>query len=259
MSTDFSDVTELSGDEVSQEQVERMCHRYYWAGMYCKGKDVLEVACGTGQGAGYLSGLAKTYQAGDYSEEILKIARAHYGERIGFREFDAQEMPFADSSLDVVILFEAIYYIPSVDRFLRECRRILRHGGKVLIASANKDLFDFNPSPHSYFYYGVQDMGKLFEKHGFQCEFFGSTPVDNLSIRQKILRPIKKIIVDFGLLPKTMAGKKMLKRLVFGQLVKMPPEIEKGTAPYAEPEQVSSSEANKRHKVIYCVASLNKL
>lgn len=259
MKADFVSVTEISGDEVSREQVERMYNRYYWAGTYCTGKDVLEVACGTGQGAGYLSSLAKSYQAGDYSEEILKIARTHYGERINFRRFDAQEMPFADSSLDVVILFEAIYYIPSADRFARECRRVLRHGGKVLIATANKDLFDFNPSPHSYVYYGVQEMGGLFEKQGFQCVFFGSTPVDNLSIRQKILRPIKKIVVNLGLLPKTMAGKKLLKRLVFGQLVKMPPEIEKGMAPFTKPEQISSSEPDKRHKVIYCIASLNKL
>ena len=35
---DCVDVTELSGDEVSQEQVERLCHRYYWAGELRRGK-----------------------------------------------------------------------------------------------------------------------------------------------------------------------------------------------------------------------------
>ncbi|MCD6265910.1 MAG: BrnT family toxin [Deltaproteobacteria bacterium] len=29
-----------------------------------------------------------------------------------------------------------------------DCVRVLRPGGKVLIATANKDLYDFNPSPH---------------------------------------------------------------------------------------------------------------
>ena len=68
---DYLAVTELSGDEVSQEQVDRICNRYYWAGKYCAGKDVLEVACGTGQGLGYLSKLAKSLNAGDFSEEIF--------------------------------------------------------------------------------------------------------------------------------------------------------------------------------------------
>ncbi len=58
--TNYVDVTELSGDEVSQEQVERLCHRYYWAGGYCRDKDVLEAGCGAGQGLGYIAGLARS-------------------------------------------------------------------------------------------------------------------------------------------------------------------------------------------------------
>ena len=50
--TDYLDVTELSGDEVSEEQVVRLCQRYYWAKEYCVDKVVLEVACGSGQGLG---------------------------------------------------------------------------------------------------------------------------------------------------------------------------------------------------------------
>ncbi len=77
--------------------MDRLCNRYYWAGKYYAGKDVLEVACGTGQGLGYLSKLAKSFTAGDYSEEILKIAQAYYGDRISLRQFDAQNMPYAEN------------------------------------------------------------------------------------------------------------------------------------------------------------------
>src|SRR5688572_14504822 len=115
---DFVSVTEIAGDEDSREQVERLARRYYWAGEYCRGKDVLEVACGTGQGVGYLSTLARSVTAGDFSQPLLDIARQHYGERFDFRHFDAQEMPFSDRSFDVVLVFEALYYIPDADRFL---------------------------------------------------------------------------------------------------------------------------------------------
>ena len=256
MSADYLAVTELSGDDVTHEQIMRMCHRYYWAGAYCRDRDILEAACGTGQGAGYLSGLARSYRAGDFSEEILKIARSHYGERIAFQQFDAQEMPFDGNSLDVIILFEALYYIPSAERFVAECKRVLRPGGKVMIATANKDLFDFNPSPHSFVYYGVKELTKLFAEKGFSTQFFGYVPVDSLSAKQKILRPIKKFIVNSGLMPKTMAGKKLLKRIVFGSLIPMPAEIIAGMLPYDPPTKLESRKPDQRHKVIYCVAEL---
>ncbi len=225
MDNDYISVTEIAGDEVTQEQVDRLCNRYYWAGQYCNGKDVVEVACGTGQGVGYLSGIAGSLETGDYSEKILSIARQHYGKRIALRQFDAQDMPFEDKSKDVIILFEAIYYIPDAERFVKECARVLRPGGKVLIATANKDLYDFNPSPHSYRYYGVKELNDLFERHGFGTEFFGDTALVSVSMKQKILRPVKKAVVSMGFMPKSMAAKKILKRIVFGNLVRMPAEI----------------------------------
>ena len=151
----YSTVTELAGDEITAEQLERLCHRYYWAGTFCAGKDVIEAACGTGPGLGYLSKVAKSIRAGDYMTNILQRAKNHYGNRIDLRQFDAQDMPFEDHSADVVILFEAIYYLPRADKFVSECRRVLRKAGQVLIATANKDLYDFNPSPFSHTYYGV--------------------------------------------------------------------------------------------------------
>jgi len=161
---DYLSVTEISGSYVSREQIERICNRYYWAGKYCNNKDVLEVACGTGQGLGYLLKIAKSLNAGDYSEKILEIAREHYGNRITLKQFDAQNMPYKDNSIDVIILFEAIYYLPSVEKFISECRRVLRDRGKVLIATVNKDLYDFNPSLYSCKYYGVVELKELFIK-----------------------------------------------------------------------------------------------
>lgn len=257
--TDFLAVTELAGDEVTKEQVERLCNRYYWAGTYCgSDKDVLEVACGTGQGLGYLAGFARNIYAGDYSEEILKIARDYYGDRIALSQFDAQDISFPDNSMDVIILFEAIYYLPSAEKFISECRRVLRNKGKVLIATANKDLYDFNPSPYSNIYYGVVELDELFNNYGFTTEFFGNTPVTKMTFRQKILRPIKRLAVKFGLVPKSMEGKKFLKRIIFGRLVKMPAEIKPGMIEYVEPVKLLSLRPDKTHKVIYCAATLQK-
>ena len=258
MAVDYSTVTELAGDEISQEQFQRLCHRYYWGGAYCAGKDVIEVACGTGPGLGYLAKRTRSLRAGDYTLGILAIAQGHYGNRVDLRQFDAEAMPFGDHSADVVILFEAIYYLPSADRFVRECRRVLRPGGQVLIVTANKNLYDFNPSPYSHVYYGVVELNRLFTEHGFAVECFGYHSIRDISLRQKVLRPVKKLAAGLRLIPKTMKGKRRLKRIVFGRPTNMPAEITEGVIPYEEPTRLPLSTPDREHKAIYCVATMQR-
>jgi SAM-dependent methyltransferase len=233
-----------------------MQHRYDWAAGYCREKDVVEVACGSGQGLGILSGVSRSLEAGDYSERILGIARAHYGTRIPLARVDAQSLPYPDASKDVIVLFEAVYYVPDAARFVRECRRVLRPGGRVLLATANKDLSDFNPSPLSHRYYGAVELTELLTGAGFEVQLYGYMPVTTVSCRQRILRPLKRIAVATGLMPKTLRGKRFLKRFVFGRLTSMPAELPaNGTAP-GPPTVLSGSEADRRHKVLYCCATL---
>lgn len=251
---DFVEVTELAGDDVTSEQVTRICQRYYWAAEYCSGKDVLEVACGTGQGIGYLGSIAKSVVAGDSSAPIIEIAKKHYGGRFYFSQFDAQTMPYPNASFDVIIIFEALYYLPNLTKFFAECRRVLRSGGMLLIATANKDLYDFNPSPHSYRYLGVTELSSELKREGFSASFFGDSPVENAPLRQRILRPVKMIASRFGLIPKSMEAKKFLKRFVFGGLIKMPAEITKDTCVRSKPVPVASGAPDRRYKVIFCAA-----
>ncbi len=249
-------ITEIAGDPVSQEQVERMAHRYFWAGGYCVGKDVVEAGCGTGPGLTYLAGISKSLEAGDYSQEMVDLCRQRLGDAVRLSRFDAQEMPFAAQSKDVILLFEALYYVPDPDRFFAECCRILRPGGRVLIANANKDLSDFNPSPNSFHYLGAVELAQIAARHGLKVELFGHVAVNSLSWRQRLFRPIKRLAVALNLVPKTNDGKKWLKRIVFGRLVPLPADIKAGEFPYTPPEPISCSVPDRLHKVIYCCATL---
>jgi ubiquinone/menaquinone biosynthesis C-methylase UbiE len=255
----FVAVTEIAGEEISQEQLERMCERYYWSKKYCEGKDVIEGACGTGQGLGYLNDISASFKAFDVSEEVLEQPRKHYGDRIELTAADAMNMPYEDNSADSILLFEALYYVPDAKAFFKDAARVLRPGGHLLIVNANKDLFDFNPSPHSHEYHGTVELKTQLEASGFEIEeMAGGTPVEQLSLKQKILRPVKKIVVKFGLMPKTMAGKKLLKRLVFGSMVEMPAEITKDMCEYQAPTAIDASTPNSSYKVLYCAAKLTK-
>lgn len=251
---DFVALTEISGDDVTREQIDRIARRYYWAASYCDNKDVLEAACGTGQGLGYLAKKARTLVAGDYSTDILDIAEKHYKNRFKLQQFDAQQMPFEDQSFDVIILFEALYYLPDYSKFFEECRRILRKGGYLLISTANKDLYDFTPSPHSYRYLGVKELAENLVPMGFLVDFFGDTPIHDVSAKQKLLRPIKMMASRLGLIPKSMNAKKLLKKFIFGKLVAMPAEIDGATSEHINATRLNNNLADKNHKVIFCAA-----
>jgi ubiquinone/menaquinone biosynthesis C-methylase UbiE len=51
---------------------------------------------------------------------------------------DAQQLPLADTAAGGVLALHMLYYVPDIQRALREFRRVLRPGG-ILIASTNGD------------------------------------------------------------------------------------------------------------------------
>lgn len=252
----FVDVVEVGGAEVSPEQMLRTHHRYFWAADYCRGKDVLEVGCGSGIGLPFLKQIANHVEAGDYSQDVLAICRARYGDIVPLKQFSAEDMPYADGSFDAIILFEAIYYVPDASKFIAECRRVLRPGGVALIATANNKLFDFTPSPYFSRYLNVTDFAREFGQAGFDVECFGFISVNKVSLRQKVLRPVKAIASKLNLIPKSMDGKEWLKKLFFGSLVPMPDAVREGAVPYEPPVPLPLDRDDSEYKTIYCAARL---
>lgn len=256
MTADFVSVTEIEGQRISEEQLHRTCHRYHWAASMASGCDVLEVACGAGQGLGILRAAAKTVVAGDVSPQVLATAQANFADRVPLSVFGAEQLPFADASFDLVLLFEALYYVPNPAEFFAEARRVLRPGGRLLIATANKDLYDFTPSPFSRRYLGVLELAKELDAAGFTTRFSGHIDTRAVSLRQRILRPVKLIASKLGLIPKTMHGKEWLKKLFFGRMAVMPADLNSVAFDYHPAIPLSSTAADLQHKVIYCEASL---
>lgn len=255
--TDYTDVTELASTPISKEQLFRLYNRYHWSSQYCIDKEVLEVACGSAAGVGYLARFAKSVRAGDYSEKILEKARDYYQSRFEFDQFDAQNIPYNDNSFDVIIIHEALYYIEDATRFIAECQRLLRPNGQIIITSSNKDLFDFNPSPHSTVYHGVIELRKLLENYGFTGDFYGSQPTQDMTLIQKYTRFCKFLAVKLGLIPKTMRGKRFLKRIIFGSPVMMPSEVMPNMTEQEIPLGIPNNKPCLDFKIIYCVATKN--
>ena len=62
--------------------------------------------------------------------------------------------------------------------------------------------------------------------------------------------------VSLHLIPKTMKGKEFLKRIFFGKLIPLPPEIKDGMSEFNPPVSIAHDTPNFEYKVIYAVARL---
>jgi SAM-dependent methyltransferase len=122
------------------DEAERYCVQLYHrvAGATdLAGKDVLEVGCGRGGGASYVSRYLgpRTMTAVDIAAAAVAFCRRrHRLPGLRFIQGDAEDLPLFDGSVDVVINVESSFCYGRFDRFLSEVRRVLRPGGHFLFA-----------------------------------------------------------------------------------------------------------------------------
>lgn len=98
-------------------------------------KDVLEVGSGRGGGANYIMRYLKphTMTGMDIASNAVDFCnQQHKTPGLTYVTGNAEAMPFADNSFDVVINVESSHAYGSVPQFLQEVRRVLRPGGAFL-------------------------------------------------------------------------------------------------------------------------------
>ncbi len=253
--TDFLDVSVLPDAPVSADQIALARQRYGWALPFCKGADVLELGCGPGFGWTTLAPVAKTLLLSDYSPAMVTLASRIAG-AAHVLQADACALPLPSQSRDVVMLFEALYYVPDAGQFFAEAARVLRPGGKLLLVTSNKDLFDFHPSDHSTRYLGVAELSRELGAAGFSSQFFGGSPAGGGW--RVALRALKWAIVGSGLMPRSMAAKRLLRRFVQGSLTPMPHDL---TPHASEPllpwVALPAGAPDRSHRVLMVEATLN--
>ncbi len=253
LGTDYYTVTEVPSLGASEEQLQRLQHRYRIAAQYCQDKRVLEVACGPGLGLGSLARGAARVVGGDYSGRLVRMAKGHYRDRLDLVQLDAHQLPFRDDAFDTVILFEALYYLHSLEGFLRECRRILAADGILVLCSVNKEWSDFNPSPYHTVYYSAPELAGLLRANGFEPDVFGAFPTAAHSLSDLTVSLIKRTAVKFHLIPRAMKSKKWLKRIFFGKLVPLPAELDVPPVPGQQLTRLSDQEPDPTYKVLYAI------
>src|SRR5262249_15624839 len=105
-----------------------------WAGpVRC---DALDVGCGTGFLALLLAEAGHRAGGVDAVDEMLRQAWSKAGDlglSVPFRLADADALPFAGGSFDLVVERHVVWTLPDPAGVLRELLRVLRPGGRLVL------------------------------------------------------------------------------------------------------------------------------
>jgi SAM-dependent methyltransferase len=133
---------------------------------------VLEVGCGRGELAARLgSELGCAVDAVDQSERMVALARARGVDAV---VGDAQSLPFEDGSFDAAVAAWMLFHVPDVERALGELARVLRPGGRLVVATNGRahlrELFELLGVERRASTFDAEDAEELLARHFARIE-----------------------------------------------------------------------------------------
>lgn|GEM_PF-3191843 len=118
---------------------------YLFAADHAAGLRVLDAGCGTGFGAYILAQNAGSVLALDRQTSVISAAQKRYGHpHLSFLTADALNTPLPDQAIDLAVSIEILEHISAEYsvRFLRQLHRVLAPGGRLIISTPNRDVYD---------------------------------------------------------------------------------------------------------------------
>jgi ubiquinone/menaquinone biosynthesis C-methylase UbiE len=156
---------------------------------------VLDLGCGPGGYHPAISSAGATVVGIDRSHGMLREARARAvsdGYQVGVAQADAQALPFADGLFDRVLAAHMLYHVPDREQALREMRRVLRTGGRVVLVTN-----------------GARFLGRLEQLHLDAAASLGYTPtagdasrftLEDLELVRSVFPSAERYVLDNALL-----------------------------------------------------------
>lgn len=126
----------IVADEAERGILSVHLKRYVFTSEFVRGKHVLDVACGTGYGAHYLSDFAARVHAVDLSEEAIAYAKERYQKpNLEFQAMDACRLVFPPNIFDAVVSFETIEHLNDLKGYLTGIANVLKPSGSYFVST----------------------------------------------------------------------------------------------------------------------------
>lgn len=98
---------------------------------------ILEIGSGTGVLLHTLQARGCRIQGVEIREDLIEEGRRWLG-TLPIQHVEGVQLPFPDSSFDVIMSFDVFEHIPDSDAHLEEVHRVLRPGGAYILQTPNK-------------------------------------------------------------------------------------------------------------------------
>jgi ubiquinone/menaquinone biosynthesis C-methylase UbiE len=146
--------------------------------------NVLDVATGGGHTALAFSPHVASVVASDLSSDMLRAARDHLAAKgspnVIFLAAEAEGLPLASGAFDLVTCRIAAHHFPDLDRFVRECSRVLKPGGALLVqdqllpeedtTARYIDAYERRRDPSHHRAYSASEWRKFYIQSGLRVE-----------------------------------------------------------------------------------------
>jgi len=137
--------------------------------------DLLDIGTGTGRVLEVMAPRVERALGIDLSREMLAVARANL-ERAGarncaIRQGDMYQLPAPSASFDAVVIHQVLHYAERPGRAIAEAARVLRPGGRLVVADFAPHELEFLRTEHAHRRLGFAD-GEIMEF----CREAGLTP-----------------------------------------------------------------------------------
>ncbi|MGD1917662.1 MAG: methyltransferase domain-containing protein [Pleurocapsa sp.] len=128
-----------------QAQIELIEELLLWSGCNLNNppQNIIDVGCGIGGSTLHLAqkfgcnatGITLSPVQASRAKESAKEAGLDSKSKVQFEVANALDMPFTDNTFDLVWSLESVEHMPDKDKFLDECYRVLKPGGKMIFAT----------------------------------------------------------------------------------------------------------------------------
>jgi 2-polyprenyl-3-methyl-5-hydroxy-6-metoxy-1,4-benzoquinol methylase len=154
----------------SRSLLEEHRARYMYASRYAAGKNVLDMACGSGYGSDYLRGPsgASEVLGVDIDPDAVRYARIRYGrDGLAFQQADACTA-WTDRQFDLIVSFETIEHVPYPDQMLDNVVRMLSPSASFIVSTpirARGAITDRPGNPHHVREWSVAEFTQLMQQY----------------------------------------------------------------------------------------------
>ncbi len=107
----------------------------------------------------------------EISLPMIEAGRERWGDAVELHRADVTAMPFAEAVADAVLSVNTIYFWPEPHAALREIRRVLKPGGRLVLGVRRKSIMCLSPLTWFGFrLYSVRQVEELLRGAGFSVQ-----------------------------------------------------------------------------------------